>query len=283
MFDAIDEALKNLLIKEIPIRNNEVEIVFEQPTDDWAGRVSVPTLDVYLHEIRENRLLRGAEQFSETPLPDGGVEIRRNPMRVDLHYLITAWTRREQDQHHLLGLAMMALMRFPSLPNDVLPPVLQNHPMPIPIDVVHESDEGKNWHDFWTTMHNRQRPGITVTITLLVDPYRPLVESPVLSSEVRFQQKPRADAPAPRDPAAAQVFSKSYLQVRGEVVSQKHDPSTLTLVWEEQGLSIPIENGRFVIHKIEPGTHHLALRFNDRILKRHTFTAPLTGPLKIEV
>jgi hypothetical protein len=275
MFDAVDEAIKNLLIKEIPIRNNEIEIAFDQPTQDWASRVGNPTLNVYLHEIRENRQLRGAEQFSETQLSDGSVEIRRNPMRVDLHYLVTAWSRKEQDQHHLLGLAMMALMRAPALPKDVLPESLRDHPVSIPIDVVHSTDEGKNWNDFWTTMGNRQRPGITLTVTLLVDPYRPTVAQQVQAAEVRFGQKATATSP--------EAFSKGYVQVKGEITSQKYDCSALVLTWEEKGLQIEIQNSRFQLLKIEPGTYHLAVRFNDRLLKRHKFTVPLAGPLKIEV
>ena len=38
MFDALDESIKNLLIDQIPVKKNEINIVFDQPTDDWAAR-----------------------------------------------------------------------------------------------------------------------------------------------------------------------------------------------------------------------------------------------------
>jgi hypothetical protein len=275
MFDAIDEAIKTLLIREIPIRQNEIEISFDQPTQDWSARISGPTLNLYLYDIRENRALRGSEQFSETQLPDGRVEIRRNPVRIDLHYLITAWTRKEQDQHHLLGLAMMALLRCPFIPEEVCPESLKNHPIPMPIEVARVTDELKSWSDFWTTMNNRMRPGLTLTITLLVDPYRPTISTMVQSSEVKFQQK--GDEPSPK------LSSKKYLQVGGEIVSEKYDPSTLSLLWEEKGIAIEIQNGHFAIPSIEPGVYHLSVRYNDRVLKRHKFTVPLQERLKIEI
>ncbi|TLN25413.1 DUF4255 domain-containing protein, partial [bacterium] len=119
MFDALDETLKRLLIQEIPVRKNEIDIVFDQPNSEWSARVSKPTLNVYLYEISENRSLRGSEQMIKHQLPDGNVEIRRNPVRVDLNYLVTAWSKNEQDQHHLLGLTLMALLRNPFLPPDL--------------------------------------------------------------------------------------------------------------------------------------------------------------------
>jgi len=275
MFDAVDEAIRNLLIKEIPVRQNEIEIVFDQPTQEWSARVGNPTLNIYLHEIRENRQLRGAEQFSETQLPDGTVEIRRNPVRIDLHYLVTAWSKKEEDQHHLLGLAMVALLRNPFLPDDVCPEALKGHPVPIPIEVSHTTDETKNWSDFWTTMNNRLRPGLTVSVTLLIDPYRPVIAPIVQTSEVRFAQKGGLQKSV--------VEEKVYWKAGGEIITGKYDPSLLTLIWEEKGVEIPLENGHFLISKIEAGTYHLAIRLNDRLLKRHKFTIPPEESLRIEI
>jgi len=45
MFHEIDGALRQLLIREIPIRNGEVDVVFDQPTREWASRLSRPTLN----------------------------------------------------------------------------------------------------------------------------------------------------------------------------------------------------------------------------------------------
>lgn len=274
MFDAMSEAIKKLLIKEIPIKKNEIDIVFDQPTDEWAAGIANPTLNVYLYEIRENRSLRGAEQFSEYRRPDGMIEIRRNPVRVDLNYLITAWSKKELDQHHMLGLTMMALLRAAYMPADLLPDELKSQPFPIKLDVG-QPDDTKNWSDFWNTLHNKHRPGLILKATILMDPYPAKVAVSVEASEVKFAQK-GAD-----EKEIAQ--SKNYYTVGGELISQKRDPSTLTLIWEERGLELHVEDGNFLLRKVETGTHHISVRFGDRVLKRHQFSIPLIEPLRIEI
>ena len=301
MFDALDEAIKNLLTREIPIRQNEIEIVFDQPTQEWSARVGQPTLNVYLYDVRENRQLRGAEQFSETSRPDGKVEIRRNPVRIDVSYLVTAWARKEVDQHHLLGLAMMALLRTPFLPEEVCPDALKGHLIPIPLEVAHVTDESKDWSDFWSTMNNRLRPGVTLTATLMLDPYLPLVAAPVHSTELRFQQTDNPLRPSARSlesspdsaasdsvgtgPLSAKIDleSKRYWQLSGEIVSTKYDPRALSLFWEERGQALVIEGGRFQLFNVNAGTHHLLVRLQDRLLKRHSFNVPSGESLIIEV
>ena len=58
MFDELDEALRRLLIREIPIKNNEVDISFDQPKSEWSARLNRPTVNLFLHDVRENTKLR---------------------------------------------------------------------------------------------------------------------------------------------------------------------------------------------------------------------------------
>jgi hypothetical protein len=84
----LDEVLRDLLIREIDIKDNEVDITFDQPKREWSARLSKPTLNLFLFDVRENLRLRGAEQYSTITRPDGNSEIRRNPVRMALRYLI---------------------------------------------------------------------------------------------------------------------------------------------------------------------------------------------------
>lgn len=273
MFDALDETLKKLLIQEIPVKKNEIDIVFDQPNSEWSARVSKPTLNVYLYEISENRTLRGSEQLVKRQLSDGNIEIRRNPVRVDMNYLVTAWSKNEQDQHHLLGITLMALLRNPLIPSELfsdgLPASIQ-----IPLNVV-QADDSKNWGEFWSTLGNKYHPGLTLKATLTLDPYRPEIAPQVSTTEVRIQQS---------DPTRTNSLEAGHFwSVGGEIISGKYDPSALTLVWEEKNMNLDIEQGRFAIRKAPQGDFHLCVRFGDRILKRMKFTVPLDEPLKIEV
>ena len=49
----VDLALRSLIEREAT-DGTEVEVVFDAPTKDWASRRNVPTIDVYLYDIRED-------------------------------------------------------------------------------------------------------------------------------------------------------------------------------------------------------------------------------------
>ncbi|RLC55156.1 MAG: DUF4255 domain-containing protein, partial [Chloroflexota bacterium] len=51
MLTDLDETLKQLLIKNIPIKNNEVDIQFDLPKRDWSAGLSRPTINLYLYDI----------------------------------------------------------------------------------------------------------------------------------------------------------------------------------------------------------------------------------------
>ena len=58
MIDDLDQVLRQLLIRELPIKNREVDVDFDQPTREWSGRLSRPTLNLFLYDLRENNKLR---------------------------------------------------------------------------------------------------------------------------------------------------------------------------------------------------------------------------------
>jgi hypothetical protein len=128
----LDEVLRNLLTREIEIKDNEVDITFDQPKREWSARLSKPTLNLFLFDLRENLRLRGAEQYTTLSRPDGNSEIRRNPVRMALRYLLTAWVKEPEDEHLLLSSALTALLRNPFIPVDRLPERMQSQPMPYP-------------------------------------------------------------------------------------------------------------------------------------------------------
>src|SRR5436309_13183071 len=112
MIDELDDVLRNLMIRELPIKNNEVDIAFQQPKKDWSARVSKPTLNFYLYDVRENNKLRQPSPAFLTE-PNGArknsVVQRRHPIRIDLHYMTTAWATEPDDEHRLLARAIMVL------------------------------------------------------------------------------------------------------------------------------------------------------------------------------
>lgn len=276
MIPDVDEVLRKLLIREIEIEGNEVDILFDQPGREWSSRLSKPTINLFLFDLRENFRLRSAELYTTINHPNGTSEVRRNPVRMDLRYLMTAWVKEAEDEHLLLSSALVGLLRHPFIPQDILPEGLQAQPKPISMTVASfPPEEGPvdKFTEIWGVLDNEMRPGILVTLTISVDPYVPTVYKQVRTREVRFVQDSAIGQPD--SPSSTQATSKSYLVIAGTIKSKKHDPSTLSAVLVEKGLPVELdEDGNYSLHNITEGQYHLDILFNSKVLKRQVIQVP---------
>ena len=75
----MDSALLALIEREAT-GTRDVEVVFDAPTKDWAGRRNAPTIDVYLYDIRED--LRRRERGLLNEYDDGRIVARHLPPRL---------------------------------------------------------------------------------------------------------------------------------------------------------------------------------------------------------
>ncbi len=261
MIDELDDGLRELLIRELPIKNNEVDIAFDQPKRDWSARLSRPTINLYLHDIRENVKLRREQRPYELERRPNAVVQQRQPMRVDLHYLVTTWAAAPEDEHRLLARTLMTLMRYPEFPGDLLPEGLQDQPIPIPLKVA-QSETLDKPSDLWSVMDNQQRPGIVLVATLSFSPY-PSVVKP-LTRTAEFRSGPS------EDPGSGH----GYVSISGMVLSAK--PLTnLRLKLLERGQDIePLPSGEFSIRNLQPGRYTLEITADGRKPSQHKLTVP---------
>jgi hypothetical protein len=278
MIADVDEALRKLLIREIDIKDNEVDVQFDQPKREWSSRLSKPTINLFLFDVRENLRLRGAEQYTTINRPDGTSEVRRNPVRMDLRYLMTSWVKEAEDEHLLLSSALVSLLRNPFLPPHCLSEPLKNQPSPILLEVATfppEVGPVDKFSEIWGVLDNEMRPGVIVTVTISLDPYKPLIYKQVSTREMRFVQD--TGIGQPNAEAAVKSLSKTYWMVGGTLKSEKYDLSTLSVVLVEKQLPIKVkEDGRFSLHKLAEGEYHLDILYNKKVLKRQKISVP--GP-----
>ncbi len=276
MIADVDEVLRKLLIREIEIKGNEVDIQFDQPKREWSARLSKPTLNLFLFDIRENLRLRGSEQYTTLNRPDGTSEVRRNPVRMDLRYLMTAWVKEAEDEHLLLSSALMGLLRNPFLPPDLFPERLKPQPHPCALDVATFQPEPgpvDKFTEIWGVLDNEMRPGLIVTVTISVDPYRPQTFTQVRSREMRFLQDNALSKPGMT--TVTKKLSKKYWVVSGALSSQKYDLSTLSLVLVEKQQPVDLlEAGRFSLSGLTEGEYHLDILLNKKVLKRQKIRVP---------
>jgi hypothetical protein len=270
MIDDLDEALRNLLVREIPIKNGEVEIQFEQPKREWSARLSKPTLNLFLYDLRENVKLRGSENWQIARNSDGTVSQKRNPVRMDLHYMLTAWANDPDDEHRLLTRVLLALFRQPHLPKELLTPNLQNQPVPITLQVAQETDLDKP-SDVWNALDNELKPAVVLTVTLVLDPYEAIVAPIVRTRELRFGQ---AAAPRQAQELVEAAGRSVYWTVGGELRSKK-PIKALSLTLVERGDAIRLdENGRFTVGRLRAGDYTLAVSSNGEVLKTFPIKVP---------
>jgi hypothetical protein len=174
MFHDLDSTLAELLARELPPRLVEqVGISFATPDGQFPpASVTLPAINLFLYEIQENRELRGAGDVYERQV-DGRVLRAKPPVRIDCHYLITAWPKSgvqqpEQDEHRLLGEVMRVLLRYRELPREVLRGSLVDQPAPVRAYVLMPSQQ-QTRGDFWQALGGKPKAAFNYTVTIAFD------------------------------------------------------------------------------------------------------------------
>ena len=167
MFADLDETIRQLLIKKVPLDLTEVDVSFEAPDREWSGRLSRPTVNCFLYDVRENLDLRQTD--FDLQKKNGVSTSKRLPVRIDATYQITVWARAPEDEHRLLWRVLVALFRNPILGDDLLQGQLKEQMFPIRTVVVQPSQARANPAELWQALDNRIRPALTYTVTVSLD------------------------------------------------------------------------------------------------------------------
>ena len=286
MFDDIDEALRRLLIEEIPVRNNEIEIAFDQPRREWSARLNRPTLNIFLHDVRENAQLRQSHIQRQQMHPERQqTALRRPEIRVDLHYMITAWASEPEDEHRLLARTLVAFLRHRELPLAFLPASLRNQPRPVAVSVA-QYDTTFNPPDLWGVMDNELRPCLNCLVTLTIDPHTPVTVPLVRVRELRVEdmvvrsireQKPGLNGSARLDNPPA---PEKRWTIGGQLRFRSLADIQLLVVELEREVPVAAD-GTFVIGDLREGDYTLQISRDGTSPIRRTISVP-SGVYDIE-
>lgn len=278
MFDEFDEALRNLLMQEIPIRGNEVEISFDQPRREWSARLNRPTLSLFLYDMRENLSLRNRTPRQNYEPARGEMLIQRPEVRMDLYYMITAWASEVDDEHRLLARTLLVLLRHGQLPANLMTGVLSEHTRAILLEVA-QYEHRLNPTEIWGVLDNELRAGISLRATLTLNPYAPVFEPVVRTRELRLvdmdvrtvrQQRDAVNGTSTTEEA---IFSQLF--TIGGVVNVGADLSNAQLSLVELGRDVPIDaEGHFVIGNLRKGSYTLRLEIPGQEAITQTIEVP---------
>ena len=168
MIHEVDSALRTLIEREAA-GMRDVEIVFDAPTREWAGRRNSPTIDVYLYDIRED-LRRRERGWTEERGPDGFVVSRRPaPRYFKLSYLVTAWVQRPEDEHRLLDSLLRGFLRYDALPPDLVTGLLAEPGLVVPVTVGLPPPEDRAFADVWSALGGELKPSLDIVVVAPVD------------------------------------------------------------------------------------------------------------------
>jgi hypothetical protein len=160
----VDEVLKGLLSGGA-LAGTGVEIAFDAPTREWAARRNAPTIDAYLYDIRED--VRRRERGAISVKDERGVVLRRRqpPRWFRLSYLVTAWTKRPQDEHRMLSAVLATLLPREVLPPEELTGALAALGLTVPLTVAGLHSEARSLADIWSALGGELKPSLDVIVT----------------------------------------------------------------------------------------------------------------------
>lgn len=243
MFHLIDHALEQYLRAEVPLPSADVDVAFNAPAKDWSARLSRPTVNLFLWDIRR---APGKQRAGVDEIEIEGRKFRRSPPRIiEMRYLITAWSNEHRDEHQLLGNVARTILLNRSIPNRYVPDTLElPDDRPVGLSLTSTTDLKPN--DFWSSIDGQLKPGLDVIATFRVAP--PLVEvaDPATGVEVGLNDL--------QDPTRSS--RRSYVTGRtsnpesvGRTVRTKRGTAT---VHEEGTFVVPGEPGDELVIESEP-------------------------------
>lgn len=186
MINDLDETLRQILIEDLPVKSGEIGIEFDQPKREWSARLSRPTVNLYLYDIRENANLRN---FQPQYMGNGitSAARKRPPVRLDCQYIITAWATEVADEHRLMARAMQVFYRIGQIPPERLVGRLKDQPFALATQVG-SHDKLTNPAEVWSALDNEVRPSISLMVTLAMDPWEEIIEPLVQQVRVKTYQ-----------------------------------------------------------------------------------------------
>jgi hypothetical protein len=274
VFDDLDATLKAVLgDSAAPTEVRSADARFDTPDKDF--KPALATLNLFLHEVNENRALRDEARVLAR---DGDRYTSRLPsLRVDCTYLVTAWSAqtgglKAAEEHRLLGLALRWLSRFPVVDGTFLRGSLKTPPQPYPLPaVVAQTQEGRSNSEFWSALGIPPRPAFSLTVTVTMDPYDEV-------EELAAVQDVHVTGTSIAHPAlAGRILDHALIPV----------PQAAVTVVETGAQTTSAANGEFVLPALDFGVYTLQVRDGAKPVERvavtyeadhQTHTVVLSGP-----
>jgi Pvc16 N-terminal domain/Carboxypeptidase regulatory-like domain len=261
----LDEGLRTLLRRELERHGFEgVEIAFEAPAKEWSGKLTGPTVDLFLYDLRE-----ASDRATSTPRErrgNGRALTLSPPLHLELTYAVTAWTKAVEDEHRLLSQVLAILYSFTSVPPDVLPSGANSGLTSADTSVGRPREEKA---DFWSAVGGQYKASIDYVVHITVESGATYARGPEVRS--RTIQLRHLDGPA--------STMEELHGVGGTIrTDQGESVAGAWIVLPDIGRWTASDSeGRFRFARLSPGTHRAVARTPDGHETELTLTVPGPG------
>jgi hypothetical protein len=258
----LDEALRTLLKRELDKHGFEgVEIAFDAPSKEWSGKLTGPTVDLFLYDMRE-ALDRAAATPSERRT-NGTAVVSDPPLQLELTYAVTAWTKAVEDEHRLLSQVLAVLFSYSDIPSEV---IAENAGTTLARAETSVGRPREEKADFWTSVGGQYKASIDYVVQIVIESGATFVRGP----EVRTTTIRTLQSDAPR-----RTLEELH-RIGGTVSDEGGTPiSGAWIALPQSGRwAASDHSGRFQFARVPAGKHQVVARTTDGHEAKATVTVP---------
>ncbi len=158
MLELLDASIESFLRATASLSATDVDVSFEPPDREWSGKLTRPTVNAFLWDIKRSTRSRAG---TETYVDRNGVTVRRPALpTLELRYVITTWTSEHSDERAVLSSVMRALLRYQRVPEAYLPEEIRYLGEP---DLMLQSS-GEEHVDVFKALEGQLKPSINAVM-----------------------------------------------------------------------------------------------------------------------
>ena len=264
MIHDVDETLKRLLVGELKgmpgsLLKDESQITFGLPSAVETPKGGKPTVNLYLHDVRENAALRD-ETMHIVRREEKSVARQRGPVRLDLSYLITTHGAADTlEEHRLLSDVIAVFLRNRTVEDRYLADSLKPFGSSAIMLAVAQSDNPAHADPsgLWSALGGQIRPMLGLLATATFNPYETQISKIV--REALFGIGVGTPPHGPMRPLDLMDVRVSAAGIVYGPDGESPMPDVIVTVAGREEKAVTDERGLFHIDNLPSGKHTLVI------------------------
>jgi Pvc16 N-terminal domain len=118
LLHALNHSLEAFLRHDVPLPGIELDVSFKTPDKEWSGKLTRPTVNLFLHEVRRSQ----ARSVTGTVTRETNGVYTREKLApfVRVRYAVSVWANEPDDEHRVLGQLLSVVISEGMIPRQFL-------------------------------------------------------------------------------------------------------------------------------------------------------------------